>query len=79
MDLPTLIRVLLVLIAVYGIGGTLKNYLKATATFSKDIPVVGVRRQFLSIARASLRQLTNGATTLLDGYRQASNISLLSH
>ncbi|KAI3396064.1 hypothetical protein diail_481 [Diaporthe ilicicola] len=36
----------------------------------EQIPVVGLRDEWFQVTRASLRQLTHGVTTLLDGYRQ---------
>lgn len=41
-----------------------------SVTFPESIPVVGLRRELLKTVRASIRQLTDGVRTLLDGYRQ---------
>lgn len=42
----------------------------ARAAASDSIPVVGLRNEWFKVTRASLRQLTHGVTTLMDGYRQ---------
>jgi cytochrome P450 len=42
-----------------------------SSRFSDDVPVI-VRDEWFSGARASIRQLTQGITTLLDGYNQYS-------
>ncbi|KAL8823103.1 MAG: hypothetical protein Q9191_006174 [Dirinaria sp. TL-2023a] len=69
MEILTLISGSLLLLVFYRFTSTLK-LLRNQVTFPETIPIVGVQKQFLSIARASLRQLTNGITTLLDGYSQ---------
>uniref|UniRef100_P9WEH0 Cytochrome P450 monooxygenase fsoD n=1 Tax=Humicola fuscoatra TaxID=112175 RepID=FSOD_HUMFU len=51
-----------------GARAVLKCLFPRQTSFPKHVPVVGVRDEMLSITRASLRQLTNGITTLLDGY-----------
>ena len=76
MEISILIQGSLLLLLSYAFTSALK-LLSHPVKFPKTIPVVGVRKQILSITRASLRQLTNGITTLLDGYHQASNLSLV--
>lgn len=43
---------------------------KDPAAFSKDIPIIGLRNEVLRGVRASFRQLTDGMSTLMEGYRK---------
>ncbi|KAI0798747.1 cytochrome P450 [Xylaria sp. FL0064] len=52
----------------YSLLALLNKLLVHPAKFPKSVPVVGPRKQILSVARASLRQITGGIQTLLDGY-----------
>lgn len=79
MDIYVFIGMFLFLIFVYGFTSALDLLFRHDATFPKSVPVVGVRNEVLTTARASLRQLTNGISTLLEGYRQASNSILSFH
>ena len=79
MDISVLIRLLFLLLLLQGLATLLKRLLRPPVTFPSSIPIVGVRKQFLSTARASLRQLTNGITTLLEGYRKVPRHPLFSH
>ncbi|KAI0413446.1 cytochrome P450 [Xylaria grammica] len=52
----------------YGLFALLYKLLLHPVNFPKSVPVVGPRKQALSILRASFRQITGGIRTLLDGY-----------
>ncbi|KAI1347470.1 cytochrome P450 [Xylaria sp. FL0043] len=52
----------------YSLLALLNKLLVHPTTFPKCFPVVGPRKQILSVVRASLRQITRGIQTLLDGY-----------
>ncbi|XXH04100.1 hypothetical protein Hte_010511 [Hypoxylon texense] len=43
---------------------------KDPAAFPKEIPISGLRNEILRVTRASLRQLTDGMSTLLEGYQK---------
>ena len=72
MEISLLIHISLVLLSLRVLASLLRKLLRHPVTFPKDIPIVGVRKQTLSVARASLRQLTNGIATLLEGYHEVS-------
>ncbi|MCJ1251308.1 hypothetical protein MMC30_008540 [Trapelia coarctata] len=70
METSIFVRVSVLLLFLYRFTYALKRVLRHSAIFPEYVPIVGVRKQVLSIPRASFRQLTNGITTLLDGYHQ---------
>ena len=78
MELSLLVRGLLSVLFVYGLVSVARQLLKHAVIFPETIAIVGVRKEFFSIARASLRQLTGGITTLLSGYSQVNNMPLSS-
>ncbi|KUI64054.1 Fumitremorgin C monooxygenase [Cytospora mali] len=62
--------VLLPVLTYYGIVKLLGNLRASSIQFPEDIDVVGPRKEFLSVARASLRQIFGGISTLLEGYQK---------
>lgn len=55
-------------LSLYGLFVVLSKLLRHPVKFPESVPVIGPRKQALSIARASIRQITGGIKTLLDGY-----------
>lgn len=47
-------------------------FLRDSAAFPDDIPISGLRNEVFRVVRASLRQLTDGMSTLMEGYRKYS-------
>lgn len=58
------------LLTYYGMVTLLGKLGTSSIQFSEDIDVVGPRKEFLSVARASLRQIFGGISTLLEGYQK---------
>lgn len=58
------------LLTYYGMVRLLGNLGTTSIQFPKDIDVVGPRKEVLSVARASLRQIFGGISTLLEGYQK---------
>ncbi|KAH8883280.1 cytochrome P450 [Thozetella sp. PMI_491] len=52
----------------------LKYILHQTPKLQLDLPVVGLRPELFSKARAALRQVTNGVATLMQGYGEHSRL-----
>ncbi|KAK4151733.1 cytochrome P450 [Chaetomidium leptoderma] len=65
----TLLIIAIGLVLPSGVILALQYLFRQEISFPKHVPVVGVRDEMFSVARASCRQLTNGMTTLLEGYR----------
>lgn len=50
---------------------------KKLQPFPAGVPVSGMRKEWFALIRASMRQLTAGVSTLLDGYQKVSNYMYL--
>lgn len=59
-----------VYVLVSDISGWVSGNRSVRTAECNSIPVVGLRNEWFQATRASLRQLTHGVTTLMDGYRQ---------
>lgn len=49
-------------------------FLRDSAAFPDDIPISGLRNEVFRVVRASLRQLTDGMSTLMEGYRKVREL-----
>lgn len=72
MEIPIVLKASLVLVGLWIISPIIKIFRSNNTGFPPQFPIIGVRKEVFSVARASLRQLTGGIKTLLEGYRQVT-------